>query len=89
MASHVTKPLVSQILPVAKIQSPGSHDYNSLLNGCISAAFALIGVFSLPNNFAAIGDSRIVMIGEASHGTHEFYSHRAEITRRLIMEKVL
>jgi erythromycin esterase-like protein len=27
------------------------------------------------------------MIGEASHGTHEFYAHRAEITRRLIQEK--
>jgi hypothetical protein len=24
----------------------------------------------------AVGDSRIVMIGEASHGTHEFYAHR-------------
>lgn len=27
------------------------------------------------------------MIGEASHGTHEFYHHRAEITKRLIEEK--
>ncbi|CAF0882829.1 unnamed protein product [Adineta ricciae] len=36
---------------------------------------------------AAIGDARVVMIGEASHGTHEFYVHRAEITKRLIQEK--
>ncbi|MEB3278082.1 MAG: erythromycin esterase family protein [Lyngbya sp.] len=35
----------------------------------------------------AIGDSRFVLIGEASHGTHEFYQQRAEITRRLIAEK--
>jgi erythromycin esterase-like protein len=31
-----------------------------------------------------IGDVPIVMIGEASHGTHEFYRERALITRRLI-----
>ncbi len=33
-----------------------------------------------------IGDRRIVLIGEASHGTHEFYRERARITRRLIDE---
>jgi erythromycin esterase-like protein/predicted phosphoribosyltransferase len=34
-----------------------------------------------------IGDARIVLIGEASHGTHEFYEARAEITKWLIEEK--
>jgi erythromycin esterase-like protein len=34
-----------------------------------------------------VGDARFVLIGEASHGTHEFYKHRAEITKRLIAEK--
>jgi erythromycin esterase-like protein len=34
-----------------------------------------------------IGDSRFVLIGEASHGTHEFYRLRAQITKRLIVEK--
>jgi erythromycin esterase-like protein len=34
-----------------------------------------------------IGDARFVLIGEASHGTHEFYDQRAAITRRLITEK--
>jgi erythromycin esterase-like protein len=34
-----------------------------------------------------IGDARFVLIGEASHGTHEFYQQRAEITKRLIQEK--
>lgn len=33
-----------------------------------------------------IGDARLVLIGESSHGTHEFYRLRAEITRRLIVE---
>ncbi len=31
-------------------------------------------------------DTRIVLIGEASHGTHEFYRDRARITKRLIAE---
>ena len=35
----------------------------------------------------AIADARFVLIGEASHGTHEFYRHRAQITKRLIVEK--
>ncbi len=35
----------------------------------------------------AIGDARIVLIGEATHGTHEFYRERARITQRLIREK--
>jgi erythromycin esterase-like protein len=34
-----------------------------------------------------IGDARFVLLGEASHGTHEFYKARADITRRLITEK--
>lgn len=35
----------------------------------------------------AIGDTRFVLLGEASHGTHEFYEARARITERLIAEK--
>jgi erythromycin esterase-like protein len=34
-----------------------------------------------------IGDARVVLLGEASHGTHEFYRERARITQRLIAEK--
>ncbi|NKE62402.1 erythromycin esterase [Lentzea sp. PSKA42] len=33
---------------------------------------------------AIVGDARFVLIGEATHGTHEFYAARAEMTRRLI-----
>lgn len=35
----------------------------------------------------AIGNARFVLLGEASHGTHEFYLHRAQITKRLIADK--
>ena len=44
-----------------------------------------------PQDFDAlmglIGDSRFVLLGEASHGTHDFYHTRAQITERLIKEK--
>ena len=44
-----------------------------------------------PQDFDAllelIGDARVVLLGEASHGTHDFYRVRAEITKRLIREK--
>ncbi len=34
-----------------------------------------------------IGDARVVLVGEASHGTSEYYRWRAALTRRLIEEK--
>lgn len=34
-----------------------------------------------------IGDSRLVLLGEATHGTSEFYRIRARITRELILRK--
>lgn len=52
------------------------------------ASHPLIGA---PEDFdpliARIGDARFVLIGEASHGTHEFYRIRAEITKLLIRSK--
>ncbi|MDD2675737.1 MAG: erythromycin esterase family protein [Flavobacterium sp.] len=34
-----------------------------------------------------IGDAKYVLLGEASHGTHEYYTWRAKISQRLIQEK--
>ena len=34
-----------------------------------------------------VGDASYVLLGEASHGTHEFYEERARITQRLIADK--
>ena len=52
------------------------------------AAHTLTGA---PTDFDAIldlaGSARFVLLGEASHGTHEFYRVRAEITKRLIRER--
>lgn len=33
-----------------------------------------------------IGEARVVAVGEASHGTHEYYAWRAALTRRLVEE---
>ena len=35
----------------------------------------------------AIGDAQLVLIGDASHGTKEFYEQRAEISKLLIEQK--
>ena len=34
-----------------------------------------------------IGNARFVLLGEASHGTHEYYTWRTRISKRLIKEK--
>lgn len=52
-----------------------------------SEHFARIEDVSLDNLLERIGDSRLVLLGEASHGTAEFYQMRARITRELIEKK--
>jgi len=54
----------------------------------IEAAHPLVGdVKDYDVLMKLIGDAPLVLIGEASHGTHEFYRERAQITKRLIKEK--
>lgn len=49
--------------------------------------YPLTATADLDPLLAAIGDSRVVLLGEASHGTHEYYTWRARLSRRLILEK--
>lgn len=42
---------------------------------------------SLNKIVEAVGNAKIVMIGEASHGTSEFYTVRAELSKKLIEQK--
>ena len=59
----------------------------SLLDSIRSAAHPLTGAASdYDPLLERIGNARFVLLGEASHGTHEFYRARAEITKRLIAE---
>ncbi|HWJ24663.1 MAG TPA: erythromycin esterase family protein, partial [Gemmatimonadaceae bacterium] len=66
---------------------PATMD-RALTSALHAAVRPLVGA---PDDFdpllALVGDARFVLIGEASHGTHEFYRIRAEITKRLIREK--
>jgi len=52
-----------------------------------SEHFARIEDANLDNLLKRIGDSRLVLLGEASHGTAEFYEMRARITRELVEKK--
>ncbi|WP_201587893.1 erythromycin esterase family protein [Psychrobacter jeotgali] len=52
-----------------------------------SEHFANIDDVNLDDLMERIGDSRVVLLGEASHGTAEFYEMRARITKELIEKK--
>jgi protein-L-isoaspartate(D-aspartate) O-methyltransferase len=52
-----------------------------------SEHFARINEVNLDHLLQRIGDSRLVLLGEASHGTAEFYDMRARITWELIEKK--
>jgi erythromycin esterase-like protein len=65
-------------------QGPGS----ALVRALRAAASPLSGAPGDHDRLIeAVGSSRIVLLGEASHGTHEFYRQRAVITKRLIEER--
>ena len=52
-----------------------------------AAAHPLASPDDLDPLMDAIGDARYVLLGEASHGTSEFYGWRTAITKRLVEEK--
>ncbi len=52
-----------------------------------SSSFTNIEEADLDPLIERIGDSQVVLIGEASHGTSEFYKMRAKITKKLIKER--
>jgi len=45
------------------------------------------GIDDLKPLIKEIANSKYVLLGEASHGTSEFYKIRAELTKKLILEK--
>lgn len=60
---------------------------NEVVNSIAKFAYPLKNKEDLQPLFDRIGDSRIVMLGEASHGTHEYYTWRSYISKKLIEEK--
>ena len=60
---------------------------DSLDTGLARIARPLESARDLDPLLDAVGDARFVLLGEASHGTSEFYAWRAEISKRLIAEQ--
>ena len=58
-----------------------------IINTLLQKSTPMVNIGELDILMKRIGDARIVMLGEASHGTHEYYSWRTHITERLIKEK--
>ncbi len=67
--------------------TPASRAQDAVLEGLRRHLQPLTGGASDYNALLAlIGPARFALLGEASHGTREFYRERAAITRRLIVE---
>ncbi|MBS0389059.1 MAG: protein-L-isoaspartate(D-aspartate) O-methyltransferase, partial [Proteobacteria bacterium] len=75
-----TRPRVSQTRPGVSVSIPQRIAAQGVRFGSIEEA-------DLDPLLRRIGEARVVLIGEASHGTSEFYRMRAEITKRLIAER--
>lgn len=76
---------------VAEDGSRSASDHRSMRRASLPEAIARaceplpeIDDDSFAAHFDAYADKRVVMLGECSHGTHEFYAARAAITRRLV-----
>jgi erythromycin esterase len=74
-------------LCVMPLSSGGVHDSPELIEYFNDRAVPLNEGSDLDELISNTGSSRLVLLGEASHGTSEFYQWRSEITRRLITEK--
>lgn len=68
----------------ARISTP--HEITALLRET-AEPFNAIEEAELEPLLDRIGDCRVVLLGEATHGTSEFYRMRARITRELIRRK--
>jgi len=63
-------------------------DFNSVMDVVGAAARRIEGgAHDYDSLLKLIGEARFCLLGEATHGTHEFYRERAEITKRMIKEK--
>jgi protein-L-isoaspartate(D-aspartate) O-methyltransferase len=75
--------------PVHRARRGGAPDQEALVRMLADAAesFSSIETAELNPLIERIGSARIVLLGEATHGTSEFYRMRERITRDLIIKK--
>ena len=66
---------------------PATSDKENAVSLIEGKSYMLMDQTDLQPLFDLIGDAQIVLLGEASHGTHEYYTWRSYITKRLIKEK--
>ena len=70
--------------PAASVRSVAPHALAALREAAIPLSDPIARSGAL---LERIGDARFVLLGEATHGTHEFYAERAALTLRLVEEK--
>lgn len=94
MPSKLTVALLSLVLSACSSAGAGAQAEGPA-NSADAASVELVRAAAVPitgaptdydSLMALIGDARFVLLGEASHGTQEFYAERARITQRLIQE---
>ncbi len=64
----------------------GDTDIDAVAEAAREHSRPLTAVADLDRLVAAVSDARYVLLGEASHGTSEFYRWRARLTARLLRE---
>src|ERR1043166_533901 len=64
-----------------------THTQFDIIDQIEKASHKLTDASDLDPLMEEIGDARYVLLGEASHGTHEYYTWRTHITKRLVAEK--
>src|SRR3981189_523135 len=87
--SQTTDEEVSALLARTNSEATqGSAADSALIKALRETAYPLAGsARDYDPLIGRIGEARYALLGEASHGTHEFYCERADITKRLITEK--
>ncbi len=70
-----------------QIPNEDGRDGSDLAQDILAHSSPLADAADLDPLLDRIGDARYVLLGEASHGTHEYYRRRARLSRRLIEEK--
>ena len=76
-----------QQTPLGKLAAEEGFDLSEKLQSALREHAFPLNDQALDTIMHAIGDARIVMLGEATHGTSEFYKIRAALSKRLIQEK--
>ncbi len=78
---------MTRVFERARFEEPGLGKTHQVVDVLKGMASPLVSDRDLDPLMHRIGDARYVLLGEASHGTSEFYTWRARISERLIREK--